>query len=262
MKDTGLIERSAELKNRDNTLWEKIKSYLSDLLDKVRALYSRFTPDSYEGNYVRNMRDSIQKIHEMWVNGALSAIESYNNAETGENTEEKDIRYSERNNYDKALDRSEWRAFYQTLSGDNSSASNAISQIGVYLPNSNKLIVYNGDRNNPIVKAVYNLGDYEYNIHDGIDNIIELFVNRLELTEDESYAEAILQEYSAQFGTLFTKYRKGSAEFVELSREDITNRETDRQEPFGRGVSERDKKTQIKNSERIDYDYGDLFERY
>jgi len=96
LKDTDLIERSAELKNRDNTLWEKIKSYLSDLLDKVRALYSRFTPDSNEGKYVLTMKDSIQKIHEMWINGALSAIENYNKAEIGESTEKKNIKYRAR----------------------------------------------------------------------------------------------------------------------------------------------------------------------
>ena len=89
LKDTDLIEKSAKLKNQDSTLWEKIKTYLSDLLDKVRALYSRFKPDSYEGKYVLTMKDSIQKIHEMWVNGATSAIESYNKAEKGNITGDK-----------------------------------------------------------------------------------------------------------------------------------------------------------------------------
>lgn len=104
LKDTDLIERSAELKNRDNTLWEKIKTYLSDLLDKVRALYSRFTPDSYEGNYVRTMRDSIQKIHEMWVNGAMSAIEIYNKAEKGENAQSGEVKYQLREYSEKQIE--------------------------------------------------------------------------------------------------------------------------------------------------------------
>ena len=172
------------------------------------------------------------------------------------NAEKQDIRYDSRDDFSGALSGREWNAFNRTVIGDNQYASNKIGKTGVYLRSGNKLIVYNGKKHDPQIKAVYNLGDYEYNIHDGIDNVAELFINRLEETKDESYAETILQEYSAMFGTVFSRYREESGQFVELTSADNPNRGTDRQESAGRGVSGG---TQEAGGVKFDERGGDLF---
>ncbi len=123
-------------------------------------------------------------------------------------------------------------------------------------------IYANGKKYNPRIKAVYNPGDYEYNIHDGIDNITELFIKGLEVYKDDKRAETVLQKYSSIYGTLFQKYEPKSNRYVELSRTSDTDRGADRQESSGAGVSGGAEQTgNVKFQFRSDADYLSAVER-
>ena len=80
--DSNLIENVEELSKRDMNLANKIKDFLKKLLQKVREVYKKFSPDSYEGKYVREMRDSLSELHGKWIQGIKNATENLNNAKT------------------------------------------------------------------------------------------------------------------------------------------------------------------------------------
>lgn len=114
--DSNLIENVEELSKKDMNLANKIKDFLKNLLQKVREVYKKLSPDSYEGRYVREMRDSLSELHGKWIQGIKNATENLNNASTAttKNTANNDgVRYSTKiefaqqvddvlnNNYDK-----------------------------------------------------------------------------------------------------------------------------------------------------------------
>ncbi len=81
--DSNLIENVEELSKRDMNLATKIKDFLKNLLQRVREVYKKLSPDSYEGKYVREMRDSLSELHGKWIQGIKIATENLNNAKTG-----------------------------------------------------------------------------------------------------------------------------------------------------------------------------------
>lgn len=70
-------EAIAELKKKDATLWEKIKSEIQKLLNKIKILYNGLVPDSDEGKYVRQMKDTLEELHALWTDALIDAGESY-----------------------------------------------------------------------------------------------------------------------------------------------------------------------------------------
>lgn len=80
--DSNLIENVEELSKRDMNLVNKIKDFLKNLLQKVREVYRKLNPDSYEGKYVREMSDSLSELHGKWIQGIKNATENLNNAKT------------------------------------------------------------------------------------------------------------------------------------------------------------------------------------
>lgn len=72
--DSDAIEKLA---SKDKALWEKIKSYLSELVVKIKNAYTKLNPDSVEGNYVRQMRDTAEKLHALWTDALIDAGETY-----------------------------------------------------------------------------------------------------------------------------------------------------------------------------------------
>ena len=73
LRDSHLADRLVELAKADMTLFEKIKSYIKGLLEKVRKAYAGLLPDSKEGRFVLEMKESLEQLHDMWENAALDA---------------------------------------------------------------------------------------------------------------------------------------------------------------------------------------------
>lgn len=84
------------------TLFEKIKSYIKGLLEKVRKAYAGLLPDSKEGRFVLEMKESLEQLHDMWEKAALDARGNYRSvngiALANKNTADKSgVKHSDRN---------------------------------------------------------------------------------------------------------------------------------------------------------------------
>lgn len=79
--DTNLSEKLAKLKEKDQTLWEKIKEFFSDLLAKIKEAYDGLSPQSDEGKLVKQMVDSIEKISDLFADALVDAGETFSAVE-------------------------------------------------------------------------------------------------------------------------------------------------------------------------------------
>lgn len=77
LSDGKVLEKLAELKQIDKTLWEKIRDFISELAEKIREVYAGLSPDSMEGRYVAEMKDSIETIQNLFTEGLVEASENY-----------------------------------------------------------------------------------------------------------------------------------------------------------------------------------------
>ena len=78
----NVMEILAELKKRDQTLWQKIMDFFKDFADRLKELvdaYKNARPDSVEGNLVADMKSVIGKIEELFADGIYEASENYQN---------------------------------------------------------------------------------------------------------------------------------------------------------------------------------------
>lgn len=80
LRDSRLTEKLTELAKADMTLFERIKLYINDLLEKLKKAYAGLTPDSREGKIVLDMKDCIEELHNMWEEAALDARNNFQSA--------------------------------------------------------------------------------------------------------------------------------------------------------------------------------------
>ncbi len=86
----------AELKSQDASLWEKIKEFITDLVEKLKKAveaYKGFAPDSIEGQTVAQMTDAISELERLFIEGVSEASENY---QGGRSEAGDEIKYSER----------------------------------------------------------------------------------------------------------------------------------------------------------------------
>jgi hypothetical protein len=77
LADGEIMQKLAELKAKDKTLWEKIKSFIADLVAKIKAAYAGLSPDSIEGRYVAEMLDAATNLKTLFTDALVDAGESY-----------------------------------------------------------------------------------------------------------------------------------------------------------------------------------------
>ena len=88
LADGNVIEKIMELKAKDSSLVAKIKQFFDNLLAKIRSVYKGLTPDSDEGKAVLEMKDSIEKIQQLFAEALVDASENFQSAEVQKNTTE------------------------------------------------------------------------------------------------------------------------------------------------------------------------------
>lgn len=81
LSDTKVMEKLAILKQQDQTLWEKIRSYISQLAEKIREVYKGMKPDTQEGQYVAEMVDALDRIQQLFAEGLADASGNYQSEE-------------------------------------------------------------------------------------------------------------------------------------------------------------------------------------
>ena len=77
LTDSNAIEKIAMLKAKDKTLWQKIKTFIADLLAKIKKVYASLKPNSVEAQYVREMVDVAERLHALWTDALMDAGETY-----------------------------------------------------------------------------------------------------------------------------------------------------------------------------------------
>lgn len=77
LSDGKVMEKLAKLKAQDKTLWQKIKSYIDELVSKIKAVYEGLKPDSLEGQYVADMVDAAERLQELFTEGLAEAGENF-----------------------------------------------------------------------------------------------------------------------------------------------------------------------------------------
>lgn len=77
LADGKVAENLALLKEKDQTLWGKIKEFFAEFTAKVQAAYKGMTPDSAEGRYVAEMKDAMEQLQALFTEGLVEASENY-----------------------------------------------------------------------------------------------------------------------------------------------------------------------------------------
>ena len=75
-----VVEFLADVKRKDEGLWNKIKEFFSDLVEhlkKVVSTYSEFAPDTIEGQTVAEMKDVIEQLESLFTDALVDASENF-----------------------------------------------------------------------------------------------------------------------------------------------------------------------------------------
>lgn len=73
LTDKDVVRRLNNLRNRDKNLWQRIKSFFSNLVSRIQKAYRGLKPDSREGKLVKGMLDKAQEIRDLFVAGVEEA---------------------------------------------------------------------------------------------------------------------------------------------------------------------------------------------
>ena len=71
-----VVEKLQQLYKQDKTLFEKISDFISKWVDKVRQIYSRYSPNSKEGKIVSEMKDSLEELQSKFAEAIYEASEN------------------------------------------------------------------------------------------------------------------------------------------------------------------------------------------
>ena len=71
------IEQIKALKSENKGFWNALKRFFSSLFNKVNKIYKTVEPDGYEGRYIANMRNSVKRIRDAFMEGVAAAGEKY-----------------------------------------------------------------------------------------------------------------------------------------------------------------------------------------
>ena len=83
LADGKVLEMMTSIKQKDESLWSKIKEWFKDLANKLKSIVSAYegaTPDSYEGKMVANMKDIIGQLEKIYAEGLVEASGNYSAA--------------------------------------------------------------------------------------------------------------------------------------------------------------------------------------
>lgn len=159
---------SAKLQSENKTLWEKIKSFLTDFINKLKEAYKGLDPQSENGRLVRDLTNDLTKVKEAW---AVLIVESGNvEVVIKQDLENKDISHSRKYydehlaDLDKKYDSDEAMVSLETLKKRYEKVVEIWDRLGGEL-NSNFLEEWNNksgkDRSFTVFKAQ---AGYKYNI--------------------------------------------------------------------------------------------------
>ena len=100
LQDSDAAVKIAALAQKDKSLAQKIKSFVGQLLAKIRRIAKELglAPDSEEGKYIASMETGLQSLYDMWTDALIDAGRSFSRAGVAVdgNTESASPMFSER----------------------------------------------------------------------------------------------------------------------------------------------------------------------
>ena len=76
--DSNAIQKLAQ---KDKSLFEKIKSFIKDLVAKINKLYANLDPETKEAQYVKDIKGMTDKLQALWFEALEDAGETYGKIE-------------------------------------------------------------------------------------------------------------------------------------------------------------------------------------
>ena len=89
--DTNLLEKLEKLKAQDKNLFQKIVDFIKDMYAKITKAYDGLDPYSSEAHYVKQMKDSIEKLSDLFAEGLVDAGETFSKTQIDDYLETKNI---------------------------------------------------------------------------------------------------------------------------------------------------------------------------
>ena len=77
LTDSNALKKLAMLKAKDRGLVNKIKTFINNLVERIKKAYARLEPDSVEANLVRGMVDVAEQLQSLWTDALMDAGEAY-----------------------------------------------------------------------------------------------------------------------------------------------------------------------------------------
>ena len=85
-----------KLAQKDKGLFNKIKAWIDNLLNRLKEVYKGYSPDSKEGNMVLEMQKSFKQIQELFADALVDASDNFANNEQKNTTSKGDVKMSVR----------------------------------------------------------------------------------------------------------------------------------------------------------------------
>ena len=100
--DSNAVEKLVQLRQQDKGLFEKIKEFIHNILDKLRKEYAGIDPNSDEAKALRSMTDVVEQLSTLFEDAAVDAAQAHSQAtKTSEMSEDTHTKHSTRNEEDK-----------------------------------------------------------------------------------------------------------------------------------------------------------------
>lgn len=77
LSDGNLHEKLAQLKSKDGDLFDRIKKFFADLIEKFREIYKKLTPEQRDARDVRAMKDAFNNIQQAFAEALVDASNNF-----------------------------------------------------------------------------------------------------------------------------------------------------------------------------------------
>ncbi len=78
--DSNAVEKLIQLRQQDKGLFEKIKEFIHNILDKLRKEYAGIDPNSDEAKALRSMTDVVEQLSALFEDAAVDAAQAHSQA--------------------------------------------------------------------------------------------------------------------------------------------------------------------------------------
>lgn len=86
--DSNAVEKLVQLRQQDKGLFEKIKEFIHNILDKLRKEYAGIDPNSDEAKALRSMTEVVEQLSALFEDAAVDAAQAHSQATEGQQTGE------------------------------------------------------------------------------------------------------------------------------------------------------------------------------